>query len=337
MTKVYFATNRAQDPNAKLGFGANVVPNDNSKITFAVATVEFPIAPSGKIDLRDESAGIIKSIDDLTPRNFSQAATNEIVSSGKNLLVFVHGFDNSFEDAIKRAAYNREWFAQSGIKAADTTVLAFTWPSAGTLFAAPPHMPPDAYLNDQTQAGRSGWHVAYFLEVIAQLRRNYRAANPNGRIVLLAHSMGNYALQAGIQTWSLSREPDETLFDEVVLAAADEIDDSFERPAGGRLSDLPALTPRISIYHSRRDVAMYLSTTVNLSWRIGFDGPADKYDGRRYSPDKFRVLDCTEVLDYDLLNPPDASHQYYRRSQRVRTDIASVFVGEKLSTGITSL
>jgi hypothetical protein len=42
-----------------------------------------------------------------------------------------------------------------------------------------------------------------------------------------------------------------------------------------------------------------------------------------YPPTRFRMLDCAQVNDYNLLNPPDASHQYYRRSPRVRDKIVA--------------
>jgi len=321
MTKVYFATNRVDDGTAPFGYGAQVVPFDITKITFAVADVEG-------IDLTKEDSGTINSITDKTSANFSADARTEIISSEKNLLVFIHGFDNTFEDAIKRAAFNREWFANAGNAAADMTVLAFTWPSAGKLFAAPPHMPPDAYLTDQAQAGKSAFHLAYFLRVIAQLRADYQKTNPRGRVILLAHSMGNFALAAAVQLWFTSNVPDGVVFDEVLLPAADEIWDSFLRPAGGHLSDLPKLGSRISIYNSRKDVTMYLSTTINLSRRLGFDGPEDKTDHASYPLNTFRLIDCTEVNDFNLLDPPDATHQYYRRSKKVRTDIVSVIAGD---------
>jgi esterase/lipase superfamily enzyme len=212
-------------------------------------------------------------------------------------------------------------------------VVAFTWPSAGKLFAAPPHTPPDAYLADQAQAGKSGFHLAFFLNVLDQLRADYKKANPNGRVFLLAHSMGNYALQAGVQFWFDNRGSADLMFDEVFLPGADEIDDSFERPNGGRLSNLPELTNRISLYYSRKDVAMYLSTTVNLSARLGFDGPDDKSDTGRYPTAKFRLLDCTEVADFDLFSPPDATHQYYRRSNIVRADIVAAMAGNPNPAG----
>jgi hypothetical protein len=92
------------------------------------------------------------------------------------------------------------------------------------------------------------------------------------------------------------------------------------------------------VYGSEKDVAMYLSTTLNLDARLGFDGPDQKHDVAKYPPAKFRIVDCTKVEDFDLINPPDASHQYYRRSRIVRTDIAATIAGNiALPDGVTSL
>lgn len=331
MTTVYFATNRLDDGTGAFGYGSSIVPYDINDITFAVADVTG-------IDLAAEGSGTINAISNKTDANFSTTARQAIIGAGKNLLVFIHGFDNSFEDAIKRAAYNREWFAASGRAEADMTVVAFTWPSAGLLFAAPPHFPPDAYLADQARAAQSAFHLAYFLRVIDQLRSDYRAANPNGRIILLAHSMGNYALAGAVQLWFTSGDPNDLLFDEAILPAADEMDDSFLMTANGRLSDLPRLARRITMYCSERDVAMYLSTTINLEARLGFDGPDDKHDATQYPPVAFRIIDCTDVGDYDLFDPPDASHQYYRRSKIVRSDIAATIAAVAgLPGGVSSL
>ena len=326
MTTVYFATNRKPDPNETGGFGADIVANDPAAMTYATAEVTG-------ISLANETSGAITDISDRTQGKFADAAVSAIVGAGKNLLIFIHGFDNTFNDAITRAAYNREWFAASGVGGADTTVVAFTWPSAGKLIAAPPHFPPEAYLADQAQAGKSGFHLTCFLSVIDQLRMGYRAQNPNGRIFLLAHSMGNYALQAGVQAWFGGRGSQDLMFDEVFLPGADERYNSFLEPNGTRLSDLPGLSGRISIYYSRRDVAMYLSQAINLTFRLGFDGPDEKTDTTEYPTRMFRILDCTDAKDFNALNPPDATHQYYRRSKIVRADIASCMAGNPNPAG----
>lgn len=326
MTTVYFATNRRPDPNAPSGFGAEIVANDEAKVTYAVADVTG-------IALPDENSGTIASIADKSAGMFSDAASQAIIGGGKNLLIFIHGFANSFEDAIKRAAFNREWFAAEGDTAGDTTVIAFTWPSAGELIAAPPNFPTEAYLADQTQAGKSGFHLAHFLYVLDQLRLRYKQANPQGRVFLLAHSMGNYALQAGVQFWYDARQANDLMFDEAFLAAADEVADSFTRPNGGRLSNLPNLARRISIYYSHRDVAMFFSTAINGNARLGYDGPDDKHNTTKYPTGKFRDVSCTNVADYDWNNPPDASHQYYRRSPMARADFVKIMGGAPTEPG----
>ena len=189
----------------------------------------------------------------------------------------------------------------------------------------PPHMPPDAYRHDQAKAAASAFHLAHFLRVIDQLRARQSNECPDGRVFLLAHSMGNHALSGAVQLWTGSGDPREAIFDCAILAAADEAAHTLYLPGNAQLTGLRHLAKRVSVYHSKIDLAMYLSTTVNLTQRLGFDGPPDKHNISAYPPAKFRFVDCTHIKDYPLLDPPDASHQYYRRSIWVRADIAAQF------------
>src|SRR5262249_33784376 len=121
VTQVYFATNRAADPKTSHGFGAGIVGNDPKATTYAVADVPNP------------ASGQIGAISDQNMGQFSDAATQAIIGAGKNLFVFIHGFDNNFEDALSRAAFNADFYRASGQPGADTVVIAFTWPSQGKL------------------------------------------------------------------------------------------------------------------------------------------------------------------------------------------------------------
>jgi esterase/lipase superfamily enzyme len=316
-TTVYFATNRAaQGPTTDWhSYGAEIVsPMDPSLVTYAAAFVEGT-------DLLVEGSGTIMAISHAQSSGFEAGVARDIVGSGKNILVFIHGFANSFFNAITRAAFNREWFAASGVAAADTTVIAFSWPSLGKLIAAPPHLLPDDYLRDQRQAGQSGFHIASFFANLQPMLAQIRAQGR--RVFLLAHSMGNFALQAAVEAWFMHGKPAAVLFDDTFLAAADERFDSFELPMEARLGRLAELTPRISIYYSVRDIALFLSFAVNLLTRLGHEGPKHKADATHYPAARFRMPDCAEVDDYNLVNPPDASHQYYRRSRKVRADITA--------------
>jgi esterase/lipase superfamily enzyme len=310
-TTVFFATNRKKDGTGQFGFGATGVPID-TPATYAVADVQGA-------SLDDAGSGTISSIRDPSSGDFKQAIKANIASAGRNLLVFIHGANNSFEDAIKRAAFNRKWFADSGKPAADTTIIAFTWPSIDNFFK-PPHAPLEAYKADQAQAGKSNVHLAQFLKIIAQLR----TAMPNRKIFLLAHSMGNFALAGAVQG-AFDDHASNFIFDQTFLAAADEIADTFEHNA--RLSNLRQLSDRISIYYSQRDFLMILSRSVNGNDRLGFNGPTNKTDAKKYPEAKFRMLDCTNVLDFFPLIGEE-THQYYRRSKRVRTDITDCMVDQ---------
>ena len=324
---VYFATNRvAQGATTDWhSYGADIIPpTDPSQIVYAEAFVQGT-------DLAVEDSGTITAIAHPQTGGFETGVVQDIVGSGKNILIFIHGFANSFLNSIARAAYNREWFAASGANATNTTVIAFSWPSLGQLFAAPPHLLPDDYLRDQAQAGRSAFHIASFFANLQAMLTQVR--NQGRRVFLLAHSMGNFALAAAVESWFSHNNPAVTLFDETFLAAADERWDSFTLPIGARLSQLPALSPRISIYYSVRDIALYLSVAVNLISRLGHEGPLHKTDAALFPPARFRILDCAEVNDYNLLNPPDASHQYYRRSPKVRTDIVAAMRNDPNLTG----
>ena len=193
LTTVYFATDRALEGPATdwTSYTSQIAaPSDPTAITYATAFVD-------NTDLTADKTGAIEKIENVSSGRFSQSAMDDLSNPGRNLLVFIHGFDNSFEAAITRAAFNREWFAASGVAAADTTVVAFSWPSLGKLISFP--LPWEDYQKDQIMAGQSGLHLMSFFANLQPLLTRARA-NGN-RVFLLSHSMGNYALQAGVQSW----------------------------------------------------------------------------------------------------------------------------------------
>lgn len=313
-TTVYFATNRALSgpPEQLRSYTAGIAsPSDMNAVTYGTAFVD-------NSDLTADTVGAINAIQDIQQGRFSQSAVDDLSDPGRNLLVFIHGFANTFENAITRAAFNREWFAASGVAAADTTVVAFSWPSLGKVISLP--LPDADYRTDQTMAGQSGLQLSNFF---ANLEPIITSARTRGnRVFLLAHSMGNWALQSAVESWFMHGNGDAFLFDEALLAAADEIYNTFDFLPSGRLSALERLARRISTYASEGDAVLRLSMAVNLgAKRLGQDGPHDRSNTARFPPAKYRMVDCTGFRDYSL--DFASSHQYYRRSPGVRTDIAN--------------
>ena len=89
-----------------------------------------------------------------------------------------------------------------------------------------------------------------------------------------------------------------------LIAGLEEMSDG-EIYIGGKLANY--------LHPSARDVAMYLSFFVNLVTRLGHEGPKDKSDAGRYPPLRYRMLDCTGVNDYSLIDPPDGLLDVNRR------------------------
>ena len=312
-TTVYFATNRmisgAAEDYRNYGNGI-VAPTDPTAVTYGTAFVK-------DANLTADTVGAITSIQDISKGHFSAGATADLSKPGRSLLVFLHGFDNSFENAITRAAFNQQWFLQSKVPAANFTVVAFSWPSLGKLITFP--LLTEDYLRDQTNAGQSGSHIMRFF---ANLEPIVKAARASGqRVFLLAHSMGHYALQAAIESWFLHGQGAANLFDQAFLCAGDERYDSFGYPPPGRLSDLNRLAKRISIYYSTADAVLGLSGIINGIRRLGHEGPLNLHDAKLFPSAAYRMVDCSSFNDYD--RDFQGSHQYYRRSPKARTDIAN--------------
>jgi esterase/lipase superfamily enzyme len=311
-TTVYFATNRilTGDRNAVSSYGPNIQPPSvTTGIVYGTAFVDG-------IDVPKNGQGSITSLQNTNVGSFAQNVTGDLTDAGRNLLVFIHGFDNTFEDAITRAAFNREFLAASGRPQTDTTVLAFSWPSLGEIVSSP--ILDGDYRHDQKMATLSGIHLMTFFAQIEPLLRQARA---NGyRSYLLAHSMGNLALESAVENWFLHGNGNAELFNVAILAAGDCGYDAFAQPNLTGLDALSLLVPRISIYFSTEDKVLDLSATLNGLQRLGHNGPKNSGDQTLFAPAIYRMFDASAITDYNRNFL--ASHQYYRMSPMVRSVIA---------------
>ncbi len=312
-TTVYFASNRilTGQPEAVASYGPNIQPPSIiTGITYGTAFVDG-------VNIGSDQQGSISSILNTSSGGFATNVSGDLSDGGRNLLVFIHGFDNTFEDAITRAAFNREFLAASGEVGTDTSVVAFSWPSLGKIISFPVL---DAdYRHDQNMASWSGIHLMSFF---AQLEPLLRTARANScRTYLLAHSMGALALESAVENWFLHGNGNAPLFDVAILAAGDCGFDSFSQPNLAGLAGLSLLSHRISIYFSSADDVLKLSSTVNGLQRLGQDGPRSRTDQRAFPPAVYRMVDASGAADFN--RNIITSHQYYRLSPSVRRQIAA--------------
>lgn len=334
MPDVFFITNRALVGPASLPESYTGTLGDGGLRT-GIARV----TPADTAALRE---GSIASIGAAAADEFSATAAGEL-KKATNLLFFIHGFANTFSDAITRAAFNRDFLAASGVPAADCTVLTFTWPSPGvtvtiqgvvgtlatlafTPFVSLVHgrlITPAAaeYLADQKRATDSADGLVSAFDRLVPVFEAVRKRG--GKCFLMAHSMGHQILAAAL---ARPQAPTSILFDEAFLCAGDH----ESAPAGmapAWIKTLQMIAKRVHIYASEADDILKVSQGVNGHERLGQRGEA----GLDFAKVKgVRRIDCTGTKPLDATSDGTTGHYYYRRVPAVRDDIAAAMAGKKM-------
>ncbi|MBI2407644.1 MAG: alpha/beta hydrolase [Gemmatimonadetes bacterium] len=242
--------------------GLRYGPDDGDSLQFAAVSVNVPsyrMRGTGELPrtgaLRDNALTyrpdpqrdfyVTSTIPVDSARFVQRLAADLATTRSRDLLVFVHGYNVSFEDAAVRAA---QMAADLNF---DGTVLLFSWPSAASV---------TAYVRDQQSARNAGF------QLLRVLRYHAVAAQPD-RIHLLGHSMGAEVIgKAMTLTSPADLSP---RLSEVVLAAPDVDSRVFRREI------LPRLTPhaeRITLYASSDDDALRASGVLNGAGRLGLGG-----------------------------------------------------------------
>lgn len=232
------------------------------------------------------------------------AEIKEAMERKTDILLYIHGFNVSWEEAVCSALAQQEMLNACRLKDAKQEVMLvlFTWPSNGQA------LPFVSYKSDRSEAkgssgafGRGLLKLRDFLFEICKI-----TGNPCGQnIHLLCHSMGNYLLQEAIQ-----RVDDNTpgnslprIFEHVFMCAPD-VDDTVFEP-GKPMTRLPELSRCVTIYHNRQDKAMYISDyTKGNPERLGCSGAARP--GQLHN--KVNQVDCTPVVKGEGL----VEHSYYQ-------------------------
>ena len=166
----------------------------------------------------------------------------------RDVFIFVHGYNNTFEDAARRAAqlaYDLNF---------DGTPILYSWPSQASA---------TAYTVDEAVTPISGLRMAEFLDTVV-------AQSGAARIHLIAHSMGNRVLIDAMQAFLARRGPDhrQHLFSQVVFTAPDVDRDYF----AAAFDALRGVAERLTLYASDSDYALRTSQLVHGAPRAGSAG-----------------------------------------------------------------
>jgi esterase/lipase superfamily enzyme len=319
--RVYFATNRnPDDSDNPKDFGNHFSPNGLTDLRFGWAEVSGPDLDTYELTVAPESldVGLEKAkANDLSGQVLGSAAVFEAVKQEmtelkQDCVIFIHGFNVAFREAIQRTAQLKQFYG-----GAPMTYFLFTWPSDGSM------LPFKAYASDRDDARASGVALGRGLQKFASFLHGTRPQDFCGQSVhLIAHSMGNYALRWALQAIKASSGRGlRRLLEQILLFAADEDDDAFE--LDHKFLSLPDMARRVTVYHNSGDKALVVSDfTKGNPDRLGAGGPRNS----RALPDKVSVVNCEPVVGF---TKDPTGHQYYRLNKTVRQDVLSVLGGEE--------
>ncbi len=195
----------------------------------------------------------------------------------RSVLVFIHGFNNRFEDAVYR-------FAQIAHDSdAETVPILVTWPSRGSAFAY-------GYDRESTNYSRNA------IEALFQ----YLAADKEIKEVsILAHSMGNMLALEGLRQMAIRNGGLPDKFKNIMLASPDVDVDVFR----SQIADMGNPHPQFTLFVSQDDRALAVSKRVwgNVE-RLGAINPEVEPYKDELAENNITVIDLTKIHTDDKLN-----------------------------------
>lgn len=217
-----------------------------------------------------------------------------------HVMVFVHGFNNRYEDAVFR-------FAQIVHDSkADVTPVLFTWPSRARVFDY-------NYDKESTNYSRTG---------LERLLHALQSDKDVKDITILAHSMGTWLAMESLRQMSIRDGKVAPKIENVILASPDIDIDVFAR----QWSELSGKKPNFTIFVSQDDKALALSRFISGDiQRLGQVNPADEPYRAQFEKAGITVVDLTKVKSGDRL-----AHGKFAESPQIVQ-----LIGERLVNGQT--
>jgi len=202
----------------------------------------------------------------------------------RHLSLFVHGFNNSWQDAVQRyAQIKTDLYDKRDLGA----LVLYTWPSNGSSAG---------YLPDREDARASGEQTAELFTTLHDIvLKNELIAADSGdpmkrcraKISVIAHSMGNYVVQKGLAVAARRLNSPQliTLIHQLAMVAADVDNDLFQtdQPDTSDGSLMANLCYRIGALYTGLDNVLGASAGLKhfgkrRLGRSGLADPAHVYD-----------------------------------------------------------
>jgi esterase/lipase superfamily enzyme len=247
----------------------SIPPDANRK----VGQVQWP----SRLPADPQKSFVTVAVDPLQDERAGEEWLKNHMPKSRRALIFVHGFNNLYEDAVYR-------FAQIVHDShADVAPVVFTWPSRGSIFD---------YNYDKESTN-------YSRDALEELLRR-TAANPAvDDITIMAHSMGTWLTVEALRQMAIRNGRVAAKINNVILASPDLDVDVFSR----QFASLGKDRPHFTIFVSRDDRALALSRRISGNVdRLGQIDPSVEPYRSKLEAAGITVLDLTKLKGSDRLN-----------------------------------
>jgi len=212
----------------------------------------------------------------------------------EEVLVFVHGFNVNFDEAVIRAGQIRYDLKFPG------EVIVYSWPAGSEAGVLNSLMVKSVYESNFSEAKLNREPFGKFLNKLEATKK---------KVHLIVHSMGHQVVLPALTKEANSGK--KKLIDQLILNAPDFDKEEFKKIA----PSLREISGRITLYCSPGDNALVASQKVNGGPRAGM---CFKFDG-------IDVINVNEV-DNPVLGVGGLGHGYYS-SRPILADIYQVILG----------
>lgn len=227
---------------------------------------------------------VLSAIENQSCETFFQSVSGVVrKSSNRDAFVFIHGYNVTFGEAVRRTA---QIAFDLGFQGAP---VCYSWPSSGAF---------SKYMADEAAVEWTTPHLSEFL-------KNLVSDTGANTVHLIAHSMGNRALARALES------VDENVFHstcrlrQIILAAPD-IDRGVFIQVSGRIS---GLGERTTLYASSNDLPLAISQQFHAYPRAGEGG------------DNVLLVQGVDTVDASSVPSGFLGHSYYAGTRTVLTDL----------------
>lgn len=199
------------------------------------------------------------------------------LTKSRRVMVFVHGFNNRYEDAVYR-------FTQIVHDSnADVAPVIFTWPSRASIFD---------YNYDKESTN-------YSRDSLEELLRHLANEPAVSEVTVMAHSMGTWLAMEALRQMAIRDKQVASKIRNVILAAPDLDVDVF----GRQISEIGQKGPKFTIFTSQDDRALLVSRRISGNVdRLGQIDPASEPYRSALEKLGINIIDLTKMKSGDRLN-----------------------------------